>query len=816
MKKIGWLIILSALLFTNQSFAQVFSMDSNWKFFLGDAENADKTAFDDNSWRLLNVPHDWSIELAVKQDEPAGGKGGYFPTGKGWYRKTFTSPTMVQGQTARIEFDGVQMNSEVWLNGQYLGKRPNGYVGFSYDITPLLVKGKNVLAVKVDNSLQPNSRWYTGSGIYRHVRLVVCNPLHLKQWGVYVTTPEITEQKAILKIRSSVVNSGPSKTNGSVVAFLNNAEGLEVARSQSWFSIGEKTETEIVQDIQVNSPNLWNLDTAYLYHLVTQIYDLKGKKTDELVTPVGIREIEYSSEFGFKLNGKRIKMNGVNLHQDGGPVGVAVPARVWERRLEILKEGGCNAIRTAHNPMAPEFYDLCDKLGFLVMDEAFDEWKIGKVEKGYNQYFDEWYEADLVSFIRRDRNHPSVVMWSAGNEIPEQYNPDGYKILEKLVDIFHREDPTRPVTSGCDHIAADNGATTIEFLELLDIVGYNYVDRWHERRELYYSIDRHNFPGWKMVGTESGGLGGERGTYSLGNTPDVFRPNYNTRMIGTEQRWKYTSLYDYVIGDFMWTGIDYYGETFWPSRGSYSGMIDNCGFPKDGYYFFKSHWLRKGEPVLHLFPHWNWAGREGQVIPVLCYSNCDAVELFVNGKSFGEKRMEFPRQGNSKDWNKYDFPLVNPTTADFHLSWDVPYEPGTLKAVGKRNGQVVITEEIKTTGAPASIRLSVDHTKITNHPEDVAHIVAEVLDEQGNIVPVANNLIQFEIEEKAAIIGIENGNMRDQDVVKQNKRKAFNGLCLAILQSSVPGKVKVKATSEGLKGAEVEFEVGKVNYLPSL
>ena len=795
---------------------QVYDMDLNWKFSLGDLKGAEKAKFNDKNWRTLNLPHDWSIEQVVGENETSGGKGGYFPTGIGWYRKTFSMPPVKSDQRVLIEFDGVQMNSEVWVNGKYLGKRSNGYVGFNYDITNSLVSGKNVIAVKADNSAQPNSRWYTGSGIYRHVRLEIFQPVHLQKWGVFATTSEITNEKALVTIRTNLNNEKPDRQEGNIIAVIKDQEGKELGRIQSEFQMNGNSKKEFVHNIQLQSPKLWNLESPYLYQLETIISDRENRKLDELTTVIGIRKIEFDTDKGFLLNGKHIKMNGVNVHQDGGPVGVAVPARIWERRLEILKQAGCNAIRTAHNPMAPEFYDLCDRMGFLVMNEAFDEWKLGKVPEGYHKYFDEWYEKDLVSFIHRDRNHPSVVMWSVGNEIPEQSKADGYKILTRLVDICHREDPSRPVTSGCDKIAADNGSATLEFLNSLDIVGYNYPDRWHERRELVYSIDRHDHPDWKMIGTETSGLGGVRGSYSLGDDAKVVRPDYNFRMIGTEQRWKFTSLYDYVIGDFMWTGIDYYGETRWPGRGANSGILDNCGFPKDGYYFFQSHWNRKGEPMIHLFPHWNWEGRESQVIPVLCYTNCESVELFVNGKSYGEKRMEFPRQGNSKAWNQYDNPQINPTTADLHLSWDVAYEPGTLKAVGKRDGKIVLTEELITAGKPASVRLSVDRAKIKAHPEDVAHVTAEILDVNGQIVPNAGNLIRFEIQGNARIIGIENGDMKDHENVKSPRRKAFNGLCLAIIQAQNSGKIIVKATSESLTGSSVEIDAEAVKLMPSL
>lgn len=810
------MLLIGTLVSAQLPARQVYSMDKNWKFYFGDPAGAEKTAFNDRNWRTLDVPHDWSVEMAIDENEPAGGRGGYFPTGKGWYRKTFTAPANIAGKQVRLEFDGVHMNSEVWINGRYMGKRPNGYVGFSYDVTPFLSRGRNVIAVRVDNSLQPNSRWYTGSGIYRHVRLVVSNPLHIPQWGVYVTTPEITDSEAVVRVETAVVNKDRIARAASVTSIILDPAGNEAGRVVSAVSLPVGMEDMISQEIRISFPVLWDIDNPRLYTLKSVLASDGGNLLDETLTSFGIRSIQYDADHGFLLNGRKVKMLGVNLHQDGGPVGVAVPAGVWERRLRILKAGGCNAIRTAHNPMATEFYELCDRMGFLVMNEAFDEWQRGKVPEGYSKYFDEWYERDLVSFIHRDRNHPSVVMWSAGNEIGEQHTPDGHKVLENLITVFHREDPTRPVTAGCDHIAADNGPATPEFLNMLDIVGYNYVDRWHERRELFYSIDRHANPQWKMVATESGGLGGERGSYNLGNDPDVVRPDYHFRMIRTEQRWKYTMLYDHVIGDFMWTGIDYYGESRWPGKGAYSGMLDVCGFPKDGYYFHKSHWLRDGDPMIHIFPHWNWEGREGQIMPVLCYTNCEAVELFLNGKSYGEKRLEFPRQGNSKAWNLYDRPLVNGTTADLHLAWDVPYEPGSLKMVGKRAGEVVYTKEVVTTGRPAAVRLTADrHTAGTGFNE-VVHLEMEIVDANGNRVPLAGNLIKVEIEGDARVAGMENGNMRDHDSVKTSERKAFNGLCLALVQSGTPGKVRVKVSSEGLVGATTEIEFVKTSGLPAL
>ena len=697
----------------NEQTRQRLLMDFNWKFQSGDQERVEQISFDDGSWRLLNLPHDWSIEGEYSKDEPTGESGGYLPTGIGWYRKHFQVSEDDLVKNIRIEFDGVYMNSDVWLNGHHLGNYPYGYSSFYYELNNYLVEGENIIAVRVDNSKQPNTRWYTGSGIYRHVWLVKTDPLHIAHWGVYATTPSVSTESATMDVTITVENKHKNIKNGKLENILFDNEGKEIAKTESNFSVKGEASSEVNQQLEINSPKLWAIENPYMYKLLSIIYD-GDKKIDEVITNVGIRKIEYDADKGFFLNDKHVKMNGVCLHHDGGCVGAAVPIAVWERRLEKLKEMGCNAIRTSHNPPTPEFLDLCDRMGFLVMEEAFDEWKYGKRKYGYHDYFDEWAHHDLTTMIHRDRNHPSIVMWSVGNEIPEQKDPKGTDLLKPLMDICHREDPTRPVTSALDNIAADGGAATLDFMNMLDIVGYNYVDRWHERRELYYSLDRHDHPDWKMIGTESiSNSGGVRGEYSFGDDtssvrPDIsfwmsesildnkshrFLPSYNYWMIDAEQLWKFVRTRDYVIGDFMWTGIDYLGESRWPNKNASFGVLDLCGFPKDGFYFYQSQWTDK--PMIHLFPHWNWQGREGQVIPVLCYTNCDAVELFLNGKSFGEKRLDFPREGTSGGWNKYDKPRVFPTTSDLHLQWDVPYAPGTLKAVGKKTGRLFIPKKLK-------------------------------------------------------------------------------------------------------------------------
>jgi len=803
---VGCLLLNSVPLLSQTSGRKIVPFDSEWKFALGDHKNAWKSGFNDSSWRTLNLPHDWSIEGENREDAPGGGNTGYFPTGIGWYRKTFDMNKLDKNNLVSIEFDGVYEYSEVWINGKSLGQRPCGYVSFAYDLTPYLKQKNNVLAVRVDNSKQPNSRWYSGSGIYRHVRLVETGKVHISRYGVFAFTQSVENGKALMKIKTSVSNNSLSAIQDlRIKQTVLDENGNAVATTQQTIvqDVGEK-ETE--QTVEIPNPKLWSTETPYLYTLVTSLYSAENE-IDRVVNSVGIRTIKYSAEKGFLLNGEQVKMKGVNLHHDGGAVGAAVPERVWERRLEILKSGGCNAVRTAHNPPAPEFLDICDRLGLLVMDEAFDEWLAGKRDYTYKLYFEQWHENDLITMLMRDRNHPSVVMWSIGNEIPDQSTKEGPALAREMIALCHRLDPTRLVTTGNDNIAADQNAATEDFLSAFenDIIGYNYPDRYHERRELLYSIDKQRHPNRLVVGTETGGVGGQRAPI-----PDLpqFNPfgrralSQTAQLIDVEQRWKYTLLHDYVIGDFMWTGIDYYGESFWSSRGASSGYLDNCGFKKHGYYFFKSIWTQ--EPVIHIATDWNKSGEEGKVVQVVCFTNCGEVELFVNERSYGVKTFEFPRTGNTGDWISYAPGKVFTSTADLHLAWDVIYEPGEIRAVGKKDGKEY-TCRVVTTGKPENLRITVDRADIAADPSDVVHAVVEVLDRDGNVVPSANNLIRFEVDAGAEIIGVESGNMYDLSSPKLHERKAYGGLCLAIIQAVKPGKFTIRAIADGLGKAEVNF-----------
>ena len=783
------------------------SFDFGWKFHRGDAAGAQAPQFADTGWRDLDLPHDWSIEGPFGKDEPSSGPGGYLPTGIGWYRKSFRVPETDRERVVQLEFDGVYQESAVWINGQYLGRRPYGYVPFAYELTPYLnFGGENVVAVRVDNSSQTNCRWYSGSGIYRHTWLLTTDRLRVAHWGTFVTCSQVSAGSAIVEIKTQIANGRKSGSTCTLTTTILDKDGRAVRSQETAQTVSAGKENEFVQRVTVSKPILWSPAHPYMYTVRSTVQEA-GRVVDVYDTPIGIREAVFDANRGFVLNGEHIKLNGVCLHQEAGSVGSAVPERMWERRLDLLREMGCNAIRTSHNPYAEEFLDLCDRLGFLVMNEAFDEWRVakGQIKNGYHVFFDEWHERDLVNFIRRDRNHPSVVLWSAGNEVPDQQDPKGAETLRHLNHIFHSEDPTRPVTVGCDHVYCEPFAemATPEFLAELDIVGYNYVDRWRDRAEKYYSIDREAFPRRRVIGTESPGMGGARGDYSslfpLITHVDT-RPRYHAgENLDVEQLWKFVRTYDYVAGDFMWTGIDYLGEASWPRKGSTSGVIDTCGFKKDGFYFYQSQWT--DQPVLHLFPHWNWKGREGQIVPVTCYTNCDTVELFVNGKSFGVKGYRFPRYGMQERWANYaERAKVLRTTSDLHLEWDVPYEPGTLKAVGIKDGKIVATMEILTTGEPAGVHLIADRGTLIADRRDVAHITVEIRDDRGRVVPAAENLITFDIQGEGRIIGVDNGDSQSHEEYKAKQRKAFNGLCLAIVQSTAnAGPIRITASSPSLR-----------------
>jgi beta-galactosidase len=767
--------------------------DADWRFIQEDVPGAEAPDHDDAEWQSIDLPHDWSIAGPFDENNPAAFGGGYLPGGIGWYRKRFDlTPDQVNGPLW-LEFDGVYKHADVWINGEHLGFHPYGYTSFYYDLADYVREGENVLAVRVDNSQQPDTRWYTGSGIYRHVWLTSLKPVHVDHWGVFATTPEVTDAFATVLVRTVVVNETDEEQWVTLLSAALDAEGAEVGRATRSHPMQPGQAQELIQRVRFAEPRRWSIEDPYLYTLQSEVL-IDEEAVDRVETPIGIRTLTYDVDRGFFLNGEHVKLNGMCIHHDGGPVGAAVPERVWERRFELLKAMGCNAIRSSHYPPAPEFLDLCDRMGFVVMDEAFDEWAQARYAYGYHEHFDAWAEADMLSMLHRDRNHPS-----------------GVDIVRWLVDMVHREDPTRPATSACDLIAtspAANGPTQEGFLDALDLVGYNYVDRWAERRTKYFEIDRELHPDRIVYGSEDTSMGSIRGEYSLETErPGFYRGPYYSSMFRAEQLWEFARTHDYVLGHFAWTGIDYLGEARWPNKNSSSGLIDLCGFPKDGYYYHQSQWT--DAPMVHLFPHWNWEGHEGEVLPVICYTNCDSVELFVNGKSWGVKSYLYAHQGldRSQGFFQRHAPKVWPTTGDRHVRWDVPYEPGTLRVVGRRDGEVVCEQEIVTAGAPARLALAVDPETIAADGREVVHVTVRVLDAEGNLCPKADDQVQFAVEGAGRLIAVGNGNPASHKPFQAGERHAFNGLCLAIVQSDGDaGEIQVTATAEGLEGDRVTVE----------
>ncbi|HZZ20451.1 MAG TPA: glycoside hydrolase family 2 TIM barrel-domain containing protein [Opitutaceae bacterium] len=805
--------------------------DFGWKFQLGDAPGAENPSFNDSSWRSLDLPHDWSIEGAYDEKAPSAGPGGYLPTGIGWYRKTFTLPAGSPSRSVTIQFDGVYEHSTVWINGHDVGTRPYGYSSFAYDLTPYLNAGSNVLAVKVDNSQQPNSRWYTGSGIYRHTWLEVTDALQISPWGIFVTTPDVTAEAATVHVTTHVTNGRKGSEKVEVRNEILGADGAPLGPSEvtdnsaltpntASGDLAEGAEKDFQSSLVLRKPRLWSPDSPALYRVRTRVY-ASGVITDETETEIGVRKVEYDVDKGLLINGEHYKMRGMCIHHDAGAVGAAVPEAVMEHRLRLLKEMGCDAIRCSHYPMDPAFYAICDRIGLMVMDEAFDEWTFRKpqIQFGYSDIFNDWYERDVTSLVRRDRNHPSVVIWNAGNEIGEQRSPNGPDIIGKLVAVFHREDPTRPVTAAMDNIFNQDGEAPDAFTEKLDVVGYNYVDRWGKRRETQYTDDRRRYKDRKFIGTEESGVAVTRGDYNFGSLLDDNDSDdvlvlgngpkgalYVASAIRASSLWRFDATHDYVIGEFIWTGFDYLGESKWPRKLTSFGALDTCGFKKDSYFFYQSIWTTK--PMIHLLPHWNWQGKEGTVIPVVAYTNCAAVELFLNGKSLGVKAKEFPSEGVSGLWNHYDEPKIEATTADMQFVWDVVYAPGELKAVGyDKHGAVVSQDVVTTAGQPAKLQISVDRSSINSGKRDVAFITVKALDASGVFVPFAENQIVFGITGPAKLIGVDNGDPSSHASYQGNTRALFKGMALALVQSgSDAGTIHVTAHSDTLGDAQLDID----------
>ena len=773
MKHIRYSIILLLLLLAGRLAAQVSfggaaKFNEGWLFALADDSLSAQPGFDDSRWRKLDLPHDWSIEGQLSPS--LASCTGYLPGGIGWYRKHFR----IEDAAPRhyIYFEGVYNRSEVYLNGHLLGKRPNGYISFLYDMTPYLKPdGENVLAVRVDHSRYADSRWYTGSGIYRHVWLITAGAVHVINDGTYVTTPRITEERADVRIVTSVTNASDKPHRIEVSQRILTSEGKAATKSlnSERLTVVPGDTTDIVQDITLSSPVLWSTDNPYLYTLETTVKS-DGKKTDVYQTRFGVRSIAFTADKGFFLNGKQTKLKGVCLHEDAGSLGTAVPERSNERRLEILKEYGCNAIRCAHNQPSPEFLDLCDRMGFLVIDEAFDKWKSGY----YAKYFDQWWQKDLANMLTRDRNHPSVILWSIGNELQEAWDDStdtGVRRAQMLQDFVHKHEPSRMVI-----LSAQNNHQE-RFAGVTDVIGYNYL----EARML---SDHQKFPERRMMITEElPYFSGEEG---------------NIRSYTPFNPWNIIAANEFVAGGFIWSGADYLGEAVGQSHGWPNGLFDICMFEKPRAAYHRAMWSDKPtvsiaflDPSLDIdhgrdlwqWPkmasHWNLPESYiGQVIQVCTITNCESVEIFLNGKSMGKQ-------------NTADFP--NNT-----IIWNIPYRPGVVTAKGYNGGKEAAAFRLETSLGTDSMTLTPDRSIIAADGQDVSHITVQLYDKNGKPVQTDDRELTVTVEGDGKFMGIDSGDLRRKRTFNTNRLKTYFGKALIVVQSlRKAGQMTVKVEMEG-------------------
>jgi beta-galactosidase len=778
--------------------------------------------FDDSGWRKLNLPHDWGVEGAFDQKLP-GGTGRLPWAGVGWYRKHFTVPAADSTRKVYLEVDGAMAYPTVWLNGKFVGGWPYGYSSFYLDLTPYLnAGGDNVLAIRLDNPTN-SSRWYPGGGIYRNVWLVKTSPVHVAQWGTYVTTPLVQRDSARVNEKVTVQND---TTNGAKVRVWTEIYPIDASGMKSGAMVAsmqpvtlnvESNSTATCTNIlNLKNPVLWSLKNPARYVAVTTVKQ-DGDVVDRYETPFGVRTIEFTRTAGFLLNGERVPINGVCDHHDLGPLGAAINVRGLTRQIELLKEMGCNAIRTSHNMPAPELLDLCDSMGMLVMDESFDCWEKGKSTNDYQRLFKDWHERDLRAELRRDRNHPSIIIWSVGNEVGEQGSPAGLRIGADLAQIVHSEDTTRYVSSAdSDANAAFNG-----FATNMDVFGYNYKPtRYGEAHEAnpnkgIYGSETvstissrgvYTFPVAAEPGEVSGTRGGRRRRGAgatngpQGDPPgqivaqhqmssyDLYYPGWAT---SPETEFAAQERNPFVAGEFVWTGFDYLGEpTPWgetndPSRSSYFGIIDLCGFKKDRFYLYQAHW-RPDFPMAHILPHWNWPERVGLVTPVHVYTSGEEAELFLNGKSLGRKKKE-PYQ--------------------YRIRWDdVVYKPGTLKVVAYKDGKKWATDTVKTTGPAAKLGVAADRKIIWGDGKDLSYVTVSVQDKSGLTVPRSMNHLAFNITGPGEIAGVDDGDATCLEPLQAKEHSAFNGLCLVIVRATGPGEITLEATSPGLKAGQVQIQ----------
>lgn len=796
MKNKAFFIILLGLLVctvvqAQVSFGEAKKFNENWLFSLSDDSLSTSVSYDDSKWRKLDLPHDWSVEGQLSPS--LASCTGYLPGGIGWYRKHF----QVTDKAARhyIYFEGAYNRSEVYLNGHLLGKRPNGYISFMYDMTPYLKEGDNVLAVRIDHSRYADSRWYTGSGIYRDVWMISAPDIHFAQWGIGWHATSLTDKQAVVAVDMEVEKHVKAAGALEVSAALYDAEGTLVA--QDCKKVADKAEgiAKETVSLKVKKPRRWNLDAPYLYTLKTELL-CDGKRIDGSSTNVGLRTLKFDANKGFALNGEWMKVKGVCLHHDAGVLGAVVPPEVWERRLKNLKEIGVNAIRMSHNPQAPVLYDLCDRMGFLVMDEASDEWEFPKRKwiKGWNvgepsydgtfDFFEEWIERDVTDMVRRDRNHPCIFLWSIGNEVDYPNDPyshpvldgttinqpmfGGYKpdapdamrigkIAKRLAACVRAVDTSRPVTGALAGVVMSNQT---EYPQAVDVVGYNYTEN-------RYDEDHATYPDRVIYGSETG--------------------------VGIEA-WHAVRDKEFIFGQFLWTGTDYLGESGrWPSRGLYTGLLDFGSFPKPRGYFRASLWSEKPVTYIGTYPKHDWVSMDawdlwnyepGQLIRVVCYTNVPQARLLLNGKEVVQMKPYDDKSGI--------------------IYWDIPYQDGELRAEGcDATGKVLSSYTIKTSGRPYALRATVDK-EVLSTDKATAHVTIEVVDEQGTIVKLGDNDVTCQIEGPARLLGLEGSNNGDMSDYTDNHHRAFHGRLLAYIQTTgEKGEIRVKLTSPLLKGTEV-------------
>lgn len=769
---------------------QLFDFD--WKFKLGDQPEASNQDFNDSTWRQLDLPHDWSIEGQPEQNNPTGGAGGYFPAGIGWYRKTFEVPSSWQGKRVSINFGGVYENSEIFINGKSLGVHPYGYTSFYYDLTPYLSYGKeNVIAVRVDNSNQINCRWYSGSGIYRHVWLYVTNPVHIAQWGTYITTPEISTDKATVQLKTTIKNETDSPQQITLSTKLTDKDAQNAGDDDLKVELQPNSEKEVVQSITVSQPMLWTPETPNLYQAKIEIR--KDNQTiDQTNHTFGIRSLTYSAEKGFQLNGKVIKINGGCVHHDNGCLGAAAYDRAEVRKVELLKSAGFNTVRTSHNPPSIAFLNACDSIGLMVIDESFDGWRTSKTPYDYSLYFDKWWQRDLESMLLRDRNHPSIIMWSIGNEIIERKSPEAVETAKKLAAVAHKLDPTRPVTSAMT--TWDNDWEIFDpLMAEHDVCGYNYQMHHAE-------ADHKRVPSRIILQTES-------------YPRDAF---YNWNMVQT---------HPYIIGDVVWTAMDYLGESgigryyypgdpkgehwetdLFPWHGAYCGDIDLTGWRKPIAHYRNLLWndteklymaVREPNPdngeiketmwaVWPTWESWTWPGHEGKDIQVEVYSKYPKVKLYLNDQLIGEQ----------------------PTTKDqqFKATFTLPYSPGVLKAIGVKNGKEMESSILKTAGQPAYVKLTAGRQKLSANGQDLSYVTVEIIDKDGNIQPNAENQLLFRINGAGVIAGVDNADLKDTTSYVSHTRNAWHGRAMVVVKSvRESGKILLTVSSSNLPDSVISL-----------